>query len=379
MRRLGLSSIVAVLVLPSLAEAQAIARENGKWTRTFTGTAPAAARVRINAHGSVVLEGGVRGNIAYTVKATVTARTEAAARRLLQQYALRIEPQSGWFVLTAPGGPVETSVSIKTAKLTAAALSTSGGPVQAQGVDGELEIDTGGGDLTVDRIGGDSRLFTGGGDIDVGHVLAGLQCTTGAGAIRVKSARGQAVLETNGGDIVVGQVGGSLRAETGGGGVHIGTVGGSVTAVSGGGQMVVEKAGGTVTLRNLAGAVQVGSAAGVRCESVSGGITISNISGPMRVTTSMGNIVANLLGGKLTDSFIATGSGDITVLIPSNVGVTIQAQNHMADTLRRIVSDYPGLRARRQGTRLVAEGAINGGGPLLQITGTGGTIHIKKQ
>ena len=51
----------------------------------------------------------------------------------------------------------------------------------------------------------------------------------------------------------------------------------------------------------------------------------------------------------------------------------------MADTLRRIVSDYPALPPRRMGSRIVAEGALNGGGPLLEISDTGGTIFIKRQ
>ncbi len=134
-----------------------------------------------------------------------------------------------------------------------------------------------------------------------------------------------------------------------------------------------------MTLRNLAGPVQVGSAAGIRCDSASGGIRLSNIAGPIRVATSMGNILASLAGGRLSDSYLATGFGDITVLIPSNLGVTIQAEDDMADTLRRIVSDFAALQPRRQGTRIVAEGPINGGGPLLQISGMGGTIFIKRQ
>jgi hypothetical protein len=89
--------------------------------------------------------------------------------------------------------------------------------------------------------------------------------------------------------------------------------------------------------------------------------------------------MAILLGSRLADSFLATANGDITVLIPSNVGVNIQAQNKMADTLRRIVSDFPAIQARRQGNLVVAEGAVNGGGALLQISGTGGTIFIRKQ
>jgi DUF4097 and DUF4098 domain-containing protein YvlB len=129
----------------------------------------------------------------------------------------------------------------------------------------------------------------------------------------------------------------------------------------------------------MAGPVQVGAAGGVQCESASGGIRVSNISGAMRVSTSLGNILANLLGARLSDSYLATGNGDITVLIPSNVGVTIRAQNDMADTLRRITSDFSGILVRRQGRQVVAEGPVNGGGPLLQISATVGTIFIRKQ
>ena len=56
-----------------------------------------------------------------------------------------------------------------------------------------------------------------------------------------------------------------------------------------------------------------------------------------------------------------------------------RAQNEMADTMRRIVSEFPGIQPRRQGRQLFAEGPANGGGPLLQISATAGTIFIKKQ
>jgi len=46
----------------------------------------------------------------------------------------------------------------------------------------------------------------------------------------------------------------------------------------------------------------------------------------MQVSTMNGSILADLLGAKPADSFLASGDGDITVLIPSNVGVTIRAE-----------------------------------------------------
>jgi hypothetical protein len=379
MRRSGLSSGLAVLAALLPASAQQWTCRAGKCERVITGSAPCGSRMKVSAHGPVTLEAGASRDLAYTVRLTVNARNEAQARRLLQNYAVRVDGQGQWTVLNVPGGAVMTAVTVRTPRLSAASVSTSDGNVNATGVDGSLDVDTGAGELSIDRIAGDSKLTTGGGDIKVGHVGGTLQCLTGAGRIHVTRVGGAAVLRTNGGDIVAREAGGNVHAETGGGGVHIGTAGGPVTAISGGGEIVVEKAAGVVTLRNMAGPVNVGSAAGVRCDSGSGGVRLTNITGAIRVATSMGNVSASLLGSHLADSFIATGNGDITILIPSNVGVRIQAQNSLADTLRRIVSDYAAIQPRRQGTRIVAEGAVNGGGPLVQISGMGGTIFIKKQ
>jgi DUF4097 and DUF4098 domain-containing protein YvlB len=240
-------------------------------------------------------------------------------------------------------------------------------------------VGSGAGALAADRIRGQCRLVTGGGDIQVGRVDGALHCRTGAGHITVRSAGGETVLETNGGDISATEAGGAVTAQTGGGSVRIARASATVAAVTGGGQIVIDRAQGIVTARNMAGPVRVGAAAGVHCESGNGGIQLSNISGVMQVSTAWGNIVANLLGASPAESLLATRNGDITVTIPSNVGVTIRAENRMADTLKRIISEFPGVPVRMQGMRVVAEGPVNGGGPLLQLSDTGGTIFIKRQ
>ena len=360
-RNLFLSLCLCVSASVFSAHAQQLACTNGQCEGVIHGTAPACARLRIQAHGAVTLEGGGAKEISYTLRFAVSARSAAEAQRLLQASPVRIESRGPWTILNAPGGAVMSVLTVAAPRLEAAAVVTMVGAVRADGVAGALEIRTGAGTIDVGRTGG------------------ALHCSTGVGRISVDSAGGPAALETNLGDIVVRQAGGTVEAQTGGGDIRIGTAGGPVTAVSGGGEIFIGKAAGTVTLRNLAGPVQVGSAAGIRCDSASGGIRLSNIAGTIRVATSMGNILASLAGGHLTDSYLATGFGDITVLIPSNLGVTIQAEDDMGDTLGRIVSDFAALQPRRQGTRIVAEGPINGGGPLLQISGMGGTIFIKRQ
>lgn len=381
-RPVDFKTLAILLLLPGVAVPQpsGIVREGARFVRDFHGIAPLGRRLRINAHGPVSVHAGVANSISYTVHLSVRARTEAEARSVMQRYNVRVSPRDGWVVLTAPGGPVISTVSVKAPRLDSLVVSTSDGAVDAGGIEGSLEVDTGAGELTVDRIGGDCRLVTGGGDIRVRAVGGELRCSSGAGKIHVGTVRGSAVLETVGGDITAEDVGGTVRAETGGGGIHIVKAGGAVTAGTVGGQIVIDAANGIVTARNMAGPVNVGAAWGVQCESGSGGINLSNIAGGMRVSTSLGNIMASLLAGKLAaDSYLATGNGDITVYIPSNVGVNVRAQNDLADSIRRIAVEFPGVRVRRQGRLIVAEGPVNGGGPLLQISATVGTIFIRKQ
>jgi DUF4097 and DUF4098 domain-containing protein YvlB len=372
-------AILLLLPLAAVPQQTGIVREGDRFVRVFHGDVPAGRRLRINAHGPVSVQAGAAKGISYTVRLSVLARTEAEARSVMQHYAVRVSPQGEWVVLTAPGGPVVSTVTVKAPRLDHLVVSTSDGAVEASGVEGPLEVDTGAGELTADRIGGDCKLVTGGGDIRVGTVGGGLRCSSGAGRIQVGTVRGAAVLETVGGDIIANDVGGTVRAETGAGGIHIVKAGGAVSAATVGGQIVVDSASGVVTARNMAGPVKVGAAWGVQCESGSGGINVSNIAGGMRVSTSLGNIMASLLAGKLADSYLATGNGDITVYIPSNVGVNVRAQNDLADSTRRIAVEFPGVRVRRQGRLIVAEGPVNGGGPLLELSATVGTIFIRKQ
>jgi DUF4097 and DUF4098 domain-containing protein YvlB len=367
------------LLLPLSGVAQqTLKHERGGWVSTYSGTLPAAARLRIVANGSVTLEGGGTG-FSYALRVTVPVRSEAEARRLLARSPVHVETIGGWVMLTVTDSSSVTVLTVKAPRLTSAVVSATAGALNVTDVDGMLAADTRAGEITVDRIHGQCTLVTGGGAVRVGEVDGSLNCKSGAGQITVKTVHGPAALYTSGGDITADQLGGEVTAETVGGSIHIHAAGGPVTATTGGGEIVIDKANGMVTARNMAGPVEVGGAAGVRCENGSGGVRLARIAGPLRISTSMGSIVAELLGGRLTDSFLATGSGDITVLIPSNVGVNIRAENAMSDSLRRIISEYAGVSARRVANRVVAEGAINGGGPLLQISDTAGTIFIRKQ
>ena len=358
-------------------------REGGYFVTTLDGSAEIAPRANlsIQARGPVSLTGESRRDLSYALEVRLKARSEQEARALLDSFEVKVSTQGEHAVVSVRRGAgiarlrVQVPRSVRTAN-----ISSSEGAVEVADLDGAASASTGGGPMKADRIKGDVALNTAGGEIRIGAIDGSARCVTAGGAIHAGIIRREAVLETGGGDIVAEEIGGQIRASTAGGAIRIQQAGAAVIASTGGGPIEVGRAAGMVTVRNSGGPVRVGAAHGVRCETAAGGINLSNVSGSLRVSTAVGSIIARLLSGQpLADSFLTTGSGDIVVVIPSNLGVTIRAENELADSLLRIVSEFPNIAVRMRGGQVIAEGAINGGGPVLRISGTGGTIFIKRQ
>ena len=146
----------------------------------------------------------------------------------------------------------------------------------------------------------------------------------------------------------------------------------------------VQQADGAVTAESYGGAIQVNAANGVRCDSAGGPIRLRNVAGPLRASTAAGSILAELLSGnRIEDSTLSTNAGDITVFIASNLGLTVAARNDSAGALGRIISDFPEIRVKALSqagaSPVVAEGVLNGGGPILRINVVGGTIYLRRQ
>src|SRR3954451_4008126 len=119
MRRSALFSVLVTLgLLPQSVSQQAgVVREGKRFVRDFYGSAPPSRRLRVNAHGPVTVQAGVADRLQYTVRVSVQTRTEGEARRVLQRYSVRQESKGDTLVLTAPGGPVVSTVFVKAPRL----------------------------------------------------------------------------------------------------------------------------------------------------------------------------------------------------------------------------------------------------------------------
>jgi DUF4097 and DUF4098 domain-containing protein YvlB len=367
-------------------EESKLTREGAFWVQTVTGAAPAVpgGRLRISTRGPVTVRGSAADQVRYTITKRIKAGKESEARRRLSRFLVRAYQQGDTTIFTvahAGDGWGSADVNVTAPRgFRDAVLETHGGTVDVADWSGALEVRTGGGSIRLDRIAGPVGARTAGGEIVLGAMGSSVRCVSAGGPIHADSIHGDAWLETAGGDITANEVGGTLNASTAGGKIHVTRGGSAMELNTAGGSIDVGSARGMVSAESASGPIQVGAAAGVRCETGGGRIQLSNVSGGLRATTAMGDVIAQLLrGSAMEDSFLVTGLGDITVIVPSNVGIRILARIESASSARRIVSDFPAVKARMDGALAVAEGAINGGGPLLRLSSAGGAIYIRCQ
>ena len=391
MKQFAKFGILLILVTPALVAQQSrIYSDNGGWAREANGSVAASRNLRISVDfGSVHIEGGPQSDVTYTFHGHYSTSSEEKGRRSLDAYKIsayvrgdttyinadwqgRGEPNwcTGEFVINAPRNVELVKVETKGGSLFLAHLNgrveaeSGGGRIHLEDIAGAVRAGTGGDNIEVDSVGGDLDLETGGGKVHVGSVKGRISASTGGGDVMLVSSDQGAVLESGGGNIQVKQCGGSLKISTGGGNIDVGSVGGPAEIDTGGGSIRLSWAKGLVRAETGAGRIELDGVPAARAESGAGAI-----------------IARFVAGGDHTDSRLETGSGDITVYLAPNVNFTIRASIDMANG-HKIYSDFPELKVQTEGEwgaqTSVAEGSLNGGGPLLKVHTATGNVWFRR-
>jgi DUF4097 and DUF4098 domain-containing protein YvlB len=386
---LSLAAAAAPLALWSQGSPP-LKKEGSYWVRRTVNSASCKpnGRLQVNTRGSVTVRGTDKTMITYTLTQKARARSAEDAARALGDvyYTARSKGDLTTLVVLSeerPGLSSHLDIAVPRS-LEEAIIETQSGDVDAADLDGMVRATTAFGRILLDRLSAAAVARTGGGEIRVGRVAGNLRAWSSGGSVSVENAGGETWVETAGGEILIREAAGPVFATTEGGNINVWKALQAVQARSASGLIEVIEAGGLVTAETKAGSIQVGSSKGVRCQSAQGTIRVKAVSGPLRCATAAGSILAEFAGGvRPEESFLTAGRGDITVLIPSNFKVSVKARNDSPELVGRIVSDFPQVRVKTLGfepTRpAVAEGAINGGGPLLRINAAGGTIFLRRQ
>jgi DUF4097 and DUF4098 domain-containing protein YvlB len=203
----------------------------------------------------------------------------------------------------------------------------------------DVEVETAGGSITAEYIRGEVELNTAGGSITSIDIDGPLSVETAGGSIKAENIGGDAELQTAGGSITARDVRGSVEAET---------------------------SGGSITVENAEGDVEA--------ETSGGSITLTGIQGTANAETSGGSITAELTRGPDGPMTLETSAGSITLRLTEGTSIDIDAKASGG----RVRTD---LDIEREGaeSKTKLKGELNGGGPLVTLRTSAGSIKILKR
>jgi hypothetical protein len=378
-----------LLVIATAVEAQesqpTFKFANGAWESLQQGSADAAPELRVSSQVRVMLKGDSQSSrITFRFIQRIRARTEHDARLAELGSATITGTPSSTAIWARGAGTFSTlevyvPPQVKTVNIEVSQSGgIAGGDIEASEFKGSLLARTPAGDIQAYNIGGSLQAYTGGGHIRLGQVEGNVNCSTGGGSITVANAR-DVTCQTGGGEILVKQARGPVSLSSSGGNIAVQQASQGVEAHTMRGEIVVGQAGGTVTATTGGGAIRIGSAAGVRANSANGPVYLTGVSGALSVSTALGSILAQLMAGaRLQNSSLMAASGDITVMIPSSMAISVMATNERGG-VPHVDSDFPGFRTPLMnfGRPPLAQGNINGGGPTLMLSGSD-MIYLRK-
>lgn len=371
-KQLQLATLLLAASLAAVAQESSsrVYRANGEWVEEIKGTLPPGKTVKVRTTAGPIRVTGVQESaITYTVRKYVHAASEDAARREFANLRFTATITGDTALFRADCGArayagFDVNVPTQTSFVR---LDTSGGAIAAKNISGRVEAVTGGESIQLDEIGASAYASSGGGNIDIGQVGGDVRVETGGGNIHIGSSGGQITASSGGGMLSIG-AGKAMTLETAGGSIHVNKCLGRIKASTGGGSIELNEVDGQALVESGNGSIRVGP--------VRGGLRVNTGSGPIMVDLANG-------GAAFTDSRLETSAGDIVVYIPDDLSVTIRAAVEVARGFG-IRSDFSGLKVTNSNEQwgpreAFAEGALNGGGPILHVHTTAGTIEFKRK
>lgn len=221
---------------------------------------------------------------------------------------------------------------IKTPYETSANLNTSGGNIDVEDLIGNQIINTSGGNLYFNRLSGRIEANTSGGNIKISHSIAEFDASTSGGNISINDIKGKVDVSTSGGNIEANGLEPEINAHTSGGNIHISDVKGSTS---------VGTSGGSISLVQLSGSASA--------------------------HTSGGSINASMI--ELTgDLVLETSGGGIDATIPSGMGLDLDLSG---DHINTKLDNFSGTAKKQR-----INGQINGGGKLIRLSTSGGSVNL---
>ncbi len=185
---------------------------------------------------------------------------------------------------------------------------------------------------------------------------------TSNGSLRVENFEGPATLQTSNGSIKLMQLRGRVDVRTSNGGVDLQSIDGSITA---------NTSNGAITIDNVRGNLRASTSNGA----IKGRLVDTVNSEPVHLSTSNGSIDLRIDAPHNNDITATTSNGGVTLRMPESANARISASTSSHES---VTTDFP-VQVRGTLSKNRLDGTIgNGGGPLVRVETSNGSIKILK-
>lgn len=177
---------------------------------------------------------------------------------------------------------------------------------------------------------------------------------TSGGSLKISGVSGRShELKTSGGSITAEDMSGNLEARTSGGSININDYVG---------ELDVKTSGGSIKLEDIKGDIEAITSGG--------GIRLNDVQGEVYASTSGGGINADIT--RLESQLILkTSGGSVRATIPSGLGLDLDLRGNRVNTsLHNFSGESKSNRVK---------GTVNGGGILVELSTSGGSVSLDYQ
>ena len=183
-------------------------------------------------------------------------------------------------------------------------------------------------------------------------------------------------VDTSSGSISIADLGGDARAKTSTGSLRLGRIKGPVWGRTSSGSVKLTSCDSAVDVKTSSGSIKIGDVAGnVQAQTSSGSIRLGSVGGTVNARTSSGSIRASLTDQPKGECTLHTSAGSITVTLIPDIAMNLDAETSVG----RVSTDFAVasvIQGKIPKNRL--RGSINGGGPLLKLRTSAGSIRLQK-
>ncbi len=262
-------------------------------------------------------------------------------------------------------------------------LSTAGGGVTIENVDGTIEGQTMGGSLNLSKLAGYLDLQTMGGSVDLYDSKVDGKVHTMGGSVDVENVEGDVSASSMGGSVRHKNVKSSSKSI--GEEVDISTMGGSID---------VDEALHGANVKTMGGRINVNKVHKfLKAETMGGDIRVKELDGWVKAKTMGGDIYVKMVGNpneNKKDVTLISMSGDIELLVPKGMSMRFDLEiiyDEDDDGDYNIISDLPIEKEVEESRRrsrwndtltMYGTGEVNGGKNLVRIKTVNGDIIIKE-